>query len=71
MQELIYIISCVLFLHILKDNLLYKDYRHNIEDRLIHKHITTEALEALGATINFIDIWITLLDDNYDARRVS
>ena len=33
--------------------------------------MTTEALEALGATIPFIEIWIKLLDDNYDARRVA
>ena len=24
----------------------------------------------MGDTINFIDIWLKLLDDNYDARRV-
>ena len=33
--------------------------------------MTTEELEALGATITFIEIWIKLLDDNYDARRVA
>ena len=25
----------------------------------------------MGATINFIDIWIKLLEENYDARRVA
>ena len=25
----------------------------------------------MGATLNFIEIWIKLLDDNYDARRVA
>ena len=33
--------------------------------------MTTEALEALDDTLRFIEIWIKLLDDNYDARRVS
>ena len=33
--------------------------------------MTTEALEALGATFNFIDIWLKLLEENYDARRVA
>ena len=40
-------------------------------DRLIPKHVTKEALEALGTTLNFIDIWIKLLEDNYDARHVA
>ena len=35
---------------------------------LIPKHVTTEALEALGATINFIKIWLKLLDHNYEVR---
>ena len=30
--------------------------------------MTTEALEALGATLNFIEIWIKLLDHNYELR---
>ena len=30
-----------------------------------------EVLEALGNTLNFIDIWIKILEDNYDARRVA
>ena len=33
--------------------------------------MTTEALEALGATLNFIYIWLKLLEQNYDARRVA
>ena len=33
--------------------------------------MTTEALEELGDTMNFIDIWIKMLEDNYDARRVA
>ena len=43
----------------------------SIGDRLITKHVTTEALEALVATFNFIDIWLKLLDYNYDARHVE
>ena len=33
--------------------------------------MTAESLEALGPTLNFIDIWLKLFDDNYDARRVA
>ena len=33
--------------------------------------MTTEALEALGATLTFIEILLKLLDENYDARRVA
>ena len=33
--------------------------------------MTTEALEALCDTINFIEIWLKLLDKNNDARSVS
>ena len=40
-------------------------------DRLIPKHVTIEALESLGATLNFIKIWIKLLEGNYDAIRVA
>ena len=25
----------------------------------------------MGATLNFIDIWLKLLENNYDARRVA
>ena len=39
--------------------------------RLIPKNVTTEALEALSATLNFIDIWLKLLEDIYDDRRVA
>ena len=37
-------------------------------DRLIPKHVTIEALEALRATINFIEIWIKPLDHNSEVR---
>ena len=33
--------------------------------------MTTESLEALVSTLNFIDIWLKLFDNNYDARRVA
>ena len=33
--------------------------------------MTTEELEALGATITFIEIWLKLLGNNYDSRRVA
>ena len=49
----------------------YEDYDIIIGDRLIPKHVTIEALEALGATLNFIQFWIKMLDENYDARRVA
>ena len=39
--------------------------------RPIPKNATTEALKALGDTLNFIDIWLKLFLDNYEARCVS
>ena len=30
-----------------------------------------EALEALGVTLTFIESWLKLLENNYDARRVA
>ena len=49
----------------------YEDDEISIGDRSIPKNATTEALEALGATLNFIDIWLKLFEENYDARRAS
>ena len=49
----------------------YEDYENIIGDRLIPNHVKTEALESLGATLNFIDIWLKLLDKNYDSRCVA
>ena len=49
----------------------YKDDEISIRDRLIPKHVTIEALEALGATRNFIDILLRFLEENYDARCVA
>ena len=49
----------------------YEDDEISIGDRFIPKHVTTESLETLGATLNFIEILIKLLDNNYDTRRVA
>ena len=49
----------------------YEDDERSIGYSLITKHTTTEALEALGATLNFFDIWLKLLEENYDARRLE
>ena len=46
----------------------YKDDEISIWDRSIHDNSTTKALEALGVTINFIDIWLKLFLENYNAR---
>ena len=40
----------------------YEDDGSSIGDRIIPKNSTKEVLEALGATINFIDIWLKLLE---------
>ena len=46
----------------------YEDDERSIGDRLVSKNTTTKALEALGANINFIDIWLKLSEDNYEIR---
>ena len=46
----------------------YKDYGINIGDMAISDDAKIKTLEALGATINFIDIWIKLLCENFDVR---
>ena len=46
----------------------YEDEYRSIGDRPIHKNATTEALEALGATFNFIDFWLKLFHHNYEVR---
>ena len=48
-----------------------EDDEISIGDRLIPKHVTTKELEALVSTLNFIDIWLKLLEENYDARPVA
>ena len=65
-----YNIMCSIVAHDKKQP-AYKYEETSIGDRLITKHVTPEALEELGATFNFINIWSKLLDDNYDARRES
>ena len=65
-----YNILCVLVAHDKKQP-DYEYYESSIGDRLIPKHVTTEALEALVPTLDFIEIWIKQLDVNYDARSVA
>ena len=49
----------------------YEDDGISIRDSIMPKNVTTEELEALGTTLNFIYIWLKLFDDNYDAIRVA
>ena len=49
----------------------YENEEISIGNRLIPKHVTTEALEALVDTHNFIDIWIKILEENYDTICVA
>ena len=58
-------ISCVLQLHMIKKP-SYEDEEISIGDRTIRKNATTNALEELGATLSFIDIWLKLFDGNYE-----
>ena len=44
----------------------YKYYEISIGDREIPDDATIKPLEVLGATINFIDIWLKLLRENFD-----
>ena len=64
------IISCVIQLHMIKYNQLINIMK-KIGDRSIPKNITTKALKALCDTLNFIDIWLKLFEDKYDARCVA
>ena len=52
-------------------NPAYEDEESSIGDRIIPKHVTTEAVEALGATLNFIEICLKMLDKDYEARRLA
>ena len=52
----------------IKCNQIYEYDESSIGDRSIPKYATTKTLKALGATLNFIDIWLKLFLDNYDAR---
>ena len=42
------------------------DDESSIGDRVIPNDATVKALKALGATFNFIDVWIKLFLDNYN-----
>ena len=48
--------------------LYYKDDEISIVDRAIPDYATIKTLESLSATINFIDIWLKLLCESFDAR---
>ena len=61
------IISCVLQFHMIKKQPAYEDDERSIVYRIIPKNVTIKALEALGASLNFIEIWLKLLDQNYEA----
>ena len=49
----------------------YEDDEIIIDDREIPNDATIKKLEALGATFNFIDIWLKFLRENYCARSES
>ena len=66
----IYNIMCPLVAHD-KMQPYYEDDEISLGDRSIPKDATPESLGALGATINFIDIWLKLFLENYDARCVA
>ena len=62
-----YNLMCSLVAHDILQ-LYYKDDESSIGDRAITDDATIKTLEALGATINFIDIWLKLLRESFDAR---
>ena len=50
---------------------LQRDYKYDeisIGDRALPDNERTKTLEALGATINFIDIWLKLFCENFNAK---
>ena len=51
-----------------KKQLSYEDKEIIIGDSPIPKNKTKEVLEALGATLNFIDFWLKLFRHNYEVR---
>ena len=65
-----YNIMCSLVVH---DRLQtdYKDDESSIGDREIPNNATVKDLKSLGATFDFIDIWLKLLSKNYCARSES
>ena len=48
-----------------------QDYESSIGDREIPKDATVKALNSLGATFNFIDIWLHSFCDIYLAQSES
>ena len=46
----------------------YEDGEISLVDRLVTKNATTESLESLVADLNFTDIWLKLLEENYEMR---
>ena len=48
--------------------LYYKDDEISIGDRAIPDNATTKILEALDATVNFIDIWLKFFRNIFNAR---
>ena len=65
-----YNLMCYLVAHD-KIQSAYEDEENSIGGRSIPKNATTEALKSLGATLNFIDVWIKLFLENYDARCIA
>ena len=49
----------------------YEYDESSIGDRSIPKDATTKELKSLGDTINCIDIWLRLCDNNFDDRCVA
>ena len=65
-----YNIMCSLVIHDrLQDN--YQDDESSIGDRAIPNDSTVKALKSLGATFNFIDIWLHNFFEKYFARSES
>ena len=61
---------CSLVAHdMMQDN--KQDDESSIGDRVIPNDATVKALKSLGATFNFIDIWLHNFRDNYFARSDS
>ena len=48
-----------------------KDNSSSIGDRAIPNDATIKTLDSLGATFNFIDLWLKLPRENYCARSES
>ena len=65
-----YNIMCSLVAHDrMQDN--EPDDESSIDDRVIPNDATVKALKSLGATFNFIDIWLQNFRENYLARSES